>query len=88
MIETMTVRRKDNGKLKIINTGNFDPSKHKLLDAPKVEKMVVDKPTAGVVAIGDAAPEPVDVPRQVEAEINVIEPAPIEKPKRGRKTKE
>jgi hypothetical protein len=31
------------------------------------------------------APEPVDVPRPVAIEINVIEPAPVEKPKRGRK---
>lgn len=44
MIETMTVRRKDNGKLKIINTGNFDPSKHELLDAQKVEAIVEEKP--------------------------------------------
>ena len=47
MIETMTVKRKDNGKLKIINTGNFDPSKHELLDAPKVEAVVDDKPKRG-----------------------------------------
>ena len=33
------------------------------------------------------APEPVDVPRPVEIEINVIESAPVETPKRGRKAK-
>lgn len=33
------------------------------------------------------APEPVDVPRPVEIEINVVDPAPVEQPKRGRKAK-
>ena len=47
MIETMTDRRKDNGKPKIINTCNFDPEKHELLDAPKVEAVVVEKPKRG-----------------------------------------
>ena len=34
------------------------------------------------------APEPVDVPRPVEIETNVVEPTPVEPPKRGRKAKE
>lgn len=33
------------------------------------------------------APEPVDVPRPVEIETNVIETVTVDKPKRGRKTK-
>lgn len=47
MCETMTVRRKDNGKLKILCVENFDPAKHELLDAPKVETVVVEKPKRG-----------------------------------------
>ena len=47
MIETMTVRRKDNGNLKIINTCNFDPSKHELLDAPKAEAAPIETPKRG-----------------------------------------
>lgn len=47
MIETMTVRRKDNGNPKIINVGDFDPEKHELLDAPKVDAVVVEKPKRG-----------------------------------------
>ena len=47
MCETMTVRRKDNGKLKILCVENFDPAKHELLDAPKVAAVVDDKPKRG-----------------------------------------
>lgn len=46
MCETMTVRRKDNGKLKILCVENFDPAKHELLDA-KVEAVADDKPKRG-----------------------------------------
>ena len=33
------------------------------------------------------APETVDMPHPVEIEINVVEPAPVKTPKRGRKAK-
>lgn len=44
MCETMRVRRKDNGKVKILCVGNYDPAKHELLDAQNVEAVVDDKP--------------------------------------------
>ncbi len=47
MCETMAVRRKDNGKLKILCVENFDPAKHELLDAQKVDAVVVEKPKRG-----------------------------------------
>lgn len=33
------------------------------------------------------APEPADMPRPVEIEINIVDPTPVETPKRGRKAK-
>ena len=46
-METIAVRRKDNGKLKILCVENFDPARHELLDATKVESVVDDKPKRG-----------------------------------------
>ena len=40
MCETMAVRRKDNGKIKILCVDNFDPEKHEVIgeDAKSKEK--------------------------------------------------
>jgi len=47
-METITVRRKDNGKLKIMNPANFDPAKHERLDAPEaVAVPVIEAPKRG-----------------------------------------
>ena len=47
MCETMRVRRKDNGKVKILCVGNYDPAKHELLDEPLAVAAPVEKPKRG-----------------------------------------
>jgi hypothetical protein len=51
-METITVRRKDNGKLKIMNPANFDPAKHERLDAGPESVTVDEKPKRGRKAKG------------------------------------
>ena len=53
MSEIITVRRKDNGKLKIMYAAGFDPAKHERIDAPEPEAVAVDdKPHRGRKAKG------------------------------------
>lgn len=47
----ITVRRKDNGKLKIMYAEGFDPAKHERIDAPE-PVTVDDKPKRGRKAKG------------------------------------
>ena len=43
----ITVRRKDNGKLKIMYAEGFDPAKHERIDEPKAESAPIEKPKRG-----------------------------------------
>lgn len=52
-METIAVRRKDNGKIKIMYAENFDAEKHELIGIQEPEAVTVgDKPRRGRKAKG------------------------------------
>lgn len=46
-METIAVRRKDNGKVKIMIPEHFDPEKHELIGLQDTEVVQVEKPKRG-----------------------------------------